>query len=120
MHTHIPFDFEALKPLHDGMIQNGVAAAFTMSMVESMPTLHLPPWDWHMRAKATLDGGDYFIWRSILLDFCQEQAGLSQRNNVHNSFEMLVGTGPILDLENQSLGIGTAVCRSPMGMDDTS
>ena len=72
-----------------------------MSMVESMGTLQLPPWDWHMIAKATLDGGDYLIWKSSLLDFCQEQARLNQRNNVPITFEMLVGTGPFLDLANQ-------------------
>ena len=101
IHTHTPFDFKAFKGLHDSVIQNGVTAPFTMSMVESMGTLQLPPWDWHMRAKATLDGGDYLIWKSSLLGFCQEQAHLNQRNNAHISFEMLVGTGPFLDLANQ-------------------
>ena len=70
-------------------------------MVESMGTFQFLPWDWHMRAKATLDGGDYLIWKSSLLGFCQEQAHLNKRNNVQISFEMLVGTGPFLDLANQ-------------------
>ena len=72
-----PF-LEALKALQDSVIQNGVTAPFTMSMVESMGTLQLPPWDWHMIAKATLDGGDYLIWKSSLSDFCQEQVLLKK------------------------------------------
>ena len=72
-----------------------------MSMVESMGTLHLPPWDWHMIAKAILDGRDYLTWKSSLSDFCQEQTHLNQKNNVPITFEMLVGMGPFLDLANQ-------------------
>ena len=66
-----------------------------------MGTLQLPPWDWHMITKATLDDGDYLIWKSSLSDFCQEQTCLNQRNNVPITFEMLVGTGPFLDLAEQ-------------------
>ena len=61
IHTHKPFDFKALKALRDSVIQNGVKAPFAMSLVESMGTLQLPLWDWHMIAKATLDGRDYLI-----------------------------------------------------------
>ena len=75
-HAQNTFDFKDLKALRESVIQNGVTAPFTMRLVESVGTLQLPPWDWHMIAKATLDGIDYLIWKSSLSDFCQEQACL--------------------------------------------
>ena len=93
---YTPFDFKALKSLCDSVIENGVTAPFTMSIAENIGTLPLPPWDWHMIAKATPDGTDSIICKSSLSDFCQEQAHLNQRNNVQITFEMVVGTGPFL------------------------
>ena len=67
-----------------------------MIMVESMGTLQLPPWNWHMIAKATLDGGDYLIWKSSLSDFCQVQACLNQRNNVQLLLKCWLGQALVL------------------------
>lgn len=101
IHAQNTFDFKDLKALRESVIQNGVTAPFTMRLVESVGTLQLPPWDWHMIAKATLDGIDYLIWKSSLSDFCREQACLNKRDHVPITFEMLVGTGPFLDVTKQ-------------------
>lgn len=34
----------------------------------------LAPYDWYSLAHATLDGGDYVLWKGDFLENCQEQA----------------------------------------------
>jgi hypothetical protein len=41
------------------MKENEVQALFTLTILESLNKVWLPPWDWHQRAKVALSGGLY-------------------------------------------------------------
>lgn len=67
-------------------------ALFTLTILEALNNLWLPPWDWHQVAKAALSGGLYLQWETAFGDFVQETARLNAQNNVAITFEMVTGT----------------------------
>lgn len=60
----------------------------------------LAPYDWYSLAPATLDGGDYLLWKGEFLEKCQEQAHTNCRLNAQITYEMLAGRGQYTDVQN--------------------
>jgi hypothetical protein len=99
--VHQMFDLKTFHALRDSVKENRVQVLFTLTILEALNNVWVPPWDWHQIAKVTLSGGLYLQWKTAFGDFAQETTSLNAQNNVAITFEMLTGTGAFSTLQAQ-------------------
>lgn len=99
---HEKIDFKMIKALRESVVQNGPMAPFTGEITNNISEAFLAPFDWYSLARATLDGGDYLLWKGEYLEKCQEQARANEGTNAYKiTYKMLAGLGQYMDVQNQ-------------------
>jgi hypothetical protein len=99
--VHQMFDLKTICALRDSVRDNGVQAPFTLTILEALNDLWLPPWDRYQTAKEVLPGDLYLQWKTAFGDFAQDTTRLNVQNNVAITFEMLTGSGAFSTLQAQ-------------------
>lgn len=97
----IIIDFERIKALRESVVQNGPTAPFTEEIVNYISEASLAPYDWYSLARATLDAGDYLLWKGEYLEQCQEQAHANGGPDAQITYEMLAGLGQYVGVQSQ-------------------
>ena len=98
-HQAIPF--KVLKDLKAACAQYGATAPFTTALIDTIAGEALPPSDWKSIARACLNGGDYLMWKSDFYERAAEQAEENAAHNIPIGYDMLVGEGQYISLQDQ-------------------
>jgi hypothetical protein len=61
----------------------------------------MPPDYWTGLSKACLSPGDYLLWKTGVLELCQEQANCNLAQGLHITADRLTGRGPFEGVDNQ-------------------
>jgi hypothetical protein len=89
-HEKIPF--KTLKEVKQACTMYGSTMPFMLGLSQTVVgDTAMPPDDWTGLAKACLSPGDYLLWKTGFIEFCQEQANRNLAHGLHITADMLMG-----------------------------
>ena len=89
-----PLPLKTLKELQSAVKTSGPSAPYTVQVLDMVASHWLTPHDWHQTAKATLEPGDYVLWRTEYEDRSKQTViQFAKKRGSKPSMDMLLGTG---------------------------
>lgn len=108
--------FKQLKEIKQATSACGLTSPYTLTLVESLASQWMTPYDWFQVAKACLAGGTYLLWKAEYEELVHEVfSKIPNRKNgekKESTYDMIMGAGEWLEIKLQKKIIKDSVGSS--------
>lgn len=96
-----PIPYKVLKELKLACSEYGPLAPYTQTLVETLASKWMTPYDWSQVCKSCLSGGDYLLWKTEYDDLAKKAVATSEKTRKGITLDMILGEGDFNTAEEQ-------------------
>ena len=101
-----PLPFKLIKEIKQATSTYGPTSPYTLTLVESLTSQWMTPYDWFQVAKACLGGGNFLLWKAeyedaVRNELAQTPQTSGRRRRETLTYDMLMGLGEWLETSAQ-------------------